>query len=172
MSYVPLRQLYLQAVIAGITEEIVADGCKLLHERKRTFTHGAAKTPSDDPLLLRTIGELKATAFTLKTLILEAAKSIDNALSHKNNKELYHQYQHEAALQAAHVKIIGEKLALQAATNLFDIGGASATRKDLQLDRHWRNIRTIASHNPSSYKEKDIGNYLVNDKPLPLNGYY
>lgn len=167
LSYVSIRQLFLQAVIAGIVEAIVEDGVKLLKGRKRTFTHGSAAAANEDPLLLQTIGDIQATAFTLKTLLREAAQALDEALVQGT-----HQSKHEAALKTVYVKVIGEQLALQAATKLFDVGGASATRRDLHLDRHWRNIRTIASHNPSSYKLKDVGNYVVNGIELPINGYY
>ncbi|MFJ8258579.1 acyl-CoA dehydrogenase [Peribacillus asahii] len=166
-SYVAIRQLFLQAVVAGIVEAIVEDGVKLLKGRKRTFTHGSSATANEDPLLLLTIGEIQATAFTLKTLIREAAQALDEALLQGTQ-----QSKHEAALKTVYVKVIGEQLALQVATKLFDVGGASATRRDQHLDRHWRNIRTIASHNPSSYKLKDVGNYVVNGHELPINGYY
>lgn len=158
-QYVPVRQLFLQAVAAGIVESIVKDSIALVKNRQRTFTHGAAEQASIDPILLQTIGEL------------QAATALDKAIAHRGTAE-FAQYQHEAALQAAYLKIIAEKISLEAATKLFDVGGASATRRGAQLDRHWRNLRTIASHNPSSYKAKDIGHYLVNDEELPINGYY
>jgi hypothetical protein len=34
-------------------------------------------------------------------------------------------------------------------TELFEVGGASAVGTGHALDRHWRNVRTIASHNPA-----------------------
>ncbi len=39
-----------------------------------------------------------------------------------------------------------------------------------QLDRFWRNARTVASHNPLIYKEKVIGDWEVNRTDLPLSG--
>lgn len=170
-QYVPVRQLFLQAVAAGIVESIVKDSIVLVKNRQRTFTHGAAEHASIDPILLQTIGELQATNFTVKTALAQAATALDKAIAHRGTAE-FTQYQHEAALQAAYLKIIAEKISLEAATKLFDVGGASATRRGAQLDRHWQNLRTIASHNPSSYKAKDIGHYLVNDEELPTNGYY
>jgi len=107
----------------------------------------------------------------VKAALAQEATALDEAIAHRSTAE-FAQYQHEAALQAAYLKIIAEKISLEAATKLFDVGGASATRRGAQLDRHWRNLRTIASHNPSSYKAKDIGHYLVNDEELPINGYY
>ena len=35
------------------------------------------------------------------------------------------------------------------------------------LDRHWRNARTLASHNPRIYKHRIIGDFAVNGTPPP-----
>jgi len=51
---------------------------------------------------------------------------------------------------------------LNAATRLFDIGGASALQEDRRLDRHWRNARTLASHNPVIYKARMVGDHALN----------
>lgn len=40
--------------------------------------------------------------------------------------------------------------------------------EELLLDRHWRNARTLASHNPRVYKARILGDWLINGKdPLP-----
>jgi len=37
------------------------------------------------------------------------------------------------------------------------------------LDRHWRNARTLASHNPRIYRDRVVGNFAVNGtKPVGL----
>ena len=79
---------------------------------------------------------------------------------------------HDASLRAAQAKVIVDDLALKAATLLFEVGGASATRESANLDRHWRNIRTISSHNPIAYKARAIGDYVVNGNQLPLEQVY
>jgi len=33
-------------------------------------------------------------------------------------------------------------------------------------DRHWRNVRTIASHNPFVYKATKVGDFIVNGTEL------
>ena len=55
---------------------------------------------------------------------------------------------------------------------LFSVGGASATGREANLDRHWRNARTIASHNPAMYKARAIGDLLINEQRLPANGFF
>lgn len=38
--------------------------------------------------------------------------------------------------------------------------GASATRSSLRLDRHWRNLRTLFSHNPTVFTAPAIGDVV------------
>lgn len=56
--------------------------------------------------------------------------------------------------------------ALDAATRLFEVGGASATLRTRGLDRHWRNARVLASHNPLIYRARLLGDRAVNGTPL------
>jgi hypothetical protein len=56
------------------------------------------------------------------------------------------------AITIAKAQLVGERLTLAAAERLFDTRGASATARKLNLDRHWRNTRTLASHSPLAYK--------------------
>jgi alkylation response protein AidB-like acyl-CoA dehydrogenase len=52
-------------------------------------------------------------------------------------------------------------LVMQATTLLFEVGGSSATAEGLRLDRHWRNARTLASHNPAIQRERALGEYVL-----------
>lgn len=165
-------QLFLQAVIAGILQTVVNDAKNLVSTRKRTFSFGAADKPTEDPQLLEVIGELSSRAFAAKTLVLTAAAELDKAIASAKNGVIAYKASHQASLRAAQVKVVVDKLALEAATLLFEVGGASATRKSAHLDRHWRNIRTISSHNPTVYKARTIGNYVVNDIDLPIDEVY
>lgn len=38
---------------------------------------------------------------------------------------------------------------------------------DRLLDRHWRNARTVATHNPLVYKAKVIGDWAINGTEPP-----
>ena len=43
-----------------------------------------------------------------------------------------------------------------------EVGGASAVSQSRALDRHWRNARVLASHNPLIYRARILGHYVVN----------
>lgn len=165
-------QLYLHSVIAGILQSVVKDSKNLVLNRKRSFSFAAAETPAQDPQLQEIIGELSSIAYAAESLILTAADALDVAANSAINGNIPYALSHEASLQAAKVKVILDKLALKSATQLFDVGGASATKRSAQLDRHWRNIRTLASHNPTVYKARAIGDYVVNGNELPINQVY
>jgi alkylation response protein AidB-like acyl-CoA dehydrogenase len=56
---------------------------------------------------------------------------------------------------------------LEATTELLEVGGASIVSGRHRLDRHWRNARTVAVHNPLIYKQQAVGAYLLDGDPLP-----
>ncbi len=79
---------------------------------------------------------------------------------------------HAASLAAAQVKVVVDEFAIRSGSLIFDVGGASATKRTLNLDRHWRNARTLASHNPDSYKAMAIGAHVVSGALLPDKGFF
>jgi len=167
-----LLQLYLHGVITGILRRVVVDAADLVKSRKRTFSFAAAELPREDPQLLQVIGELSSSAFAAETLVYTAADAIDQASRSAVNGVVDYRLSHQASLLAAQTKVIVDELALKAASSVFDVGGASATKQSAHLDRHWRNIRTLASHNPTIYKARVIGDYRVNGNELPLHKGY
>ncbi|WP_198671005.1 hypothetical protein [Mycolicibacterium smegmatis] len=55
---------------------------------------------------------------------------------------------------------------------MFETGGATSARTGLDLDRHWRNARTLASHNPDSYKLRYLGDHLLNGATPPTGSFF
>ncbi|SEQ22439.1 Acyl-CoA dehydrogenase [Azotobacter beijerinckii] len=167
-----LAQLYLHGVIAGILRSVTSDAAALLHGRARTFSHAAAARPPEDPQLLQVVGELSSSAFAAEAIVLAAADAQDRAFAAAVDGAVDPALGHEASLRAAQAKVVVDALALEAASRLFEVGGSSAARQSAQLDRHWRNIRTLASHNPALYKARAIGDYEANGRELPRNAYF
>jgi len=60
----------------------------------------------------------------------------------------------------------------EAATRLLGLGGASAESRQRNLDRHWRNIRTIMLHNPVAHNARVIGQNLLHGTPVPADAYF
>ncbi len=173
-SYFPtFLQLWLQAIAAGILRVVVRDAVTLLRSRPRNFSHALVSVPAEDPVLHEAVGELSAAAYAAEALVLRAADSIGAAADSVTGGVADQDAVAEAALRAAQVKIHLDGIGLRAATLLFEVGGASATKRSANLDRHWRNLRTLSSHNPTRYKAQAIGAYLVTGRSLPSgSGYF
>ncbi|MFE0751028.1 acyl-CoA dehydrogenase family protein [Gordonia sp. NPDC058843] len=168
----PFLQLFLQALIAGILLSASDDAVALLNSRSRTFEHAPSPEPSQDPLLLERIGEIDAAAHVARDAVLSAARQVETANALARRGVIDVEQFAQASLAAARVKVHVDRIALPAAAAVFDVGGASSASRSRNLDRHWRNIRTITLHNPTSYKAVAIGDLRVNDTPLPANGYF
>jgi alkylation response protein AidB-like acyl-CoA dehydrogenase len=162
-----LPQLYLTAVNAGILRALLRDAVTLVNGRQRTYHHAAADNPARDPLLQQIVGQIASSAFAAETLVLAAAEELDRLDSAEQAGAWSEDHAHRAALKAAKAKVVVDELVLRAGAQIFDVGGASATQRSHNLDRHWRNARTVASHNPTVYKSTAIGNHHINGEPLP-----
>lgn len=166
-------QLFLTAVNAGIARAILRDAIALVQSRKRTFYFAPAEAPVDDPLLQQTIGQIASGAFAAETVVLAAAESLDDATdAFEAGAANAGQAAHRAALLSAKAKIVADEFAIRGGSLLFDVGGASATKKVTNFDRHWRNARTLSSHNPTTYKARSIGQYEISGTPLPSKGFF
>ncbi|WP_159501248.1 acyl-CoA dehydrogenase family protein [Microbacterium sp. 18062] len=161
-----LLQLILLAVTAGIGRRLADDLVALVRSRRRVYAHGAAATPQDDPQILQVVGEVSAATEAAETLVVELARRHDRV-----EKELRDSVDADrqgliAAVYRA--QTIVPRLVLGAVTQAFDALGASATDLELGLDRHWRNARTVASHNPIVYRSRLAGDWLVNGRLDPF----
>jgi alkylation response protein AidB-like acyl-CoA dehydrogenase len=167
-----LCQLILSAIIVGIMRSVVSDAVGTVRKRARTYSHGSAETAAADPLLQTIIGQIASSTMAGEAVIMAAADAQDEALATMVDGVADFDAAHRGSLLAAEAKVIVDEIAPRAATLMFDVGGSSAIKQSEDLDRHWRNIRTLSSHNPTPYKARAIGDYLVNDENLPLNGFF
>ncbi|WP_210250887.1 acyl-CoA dehydrogenase family protein [Bradyrhizobium cytisi] len=157
-------QLILLATLAGIAKRAAADTTDWIKARTRTFTHAVADLPRNDPLVQQVIGQLFSAAFGARATILAAVDELARTLDggHQDPQRL-----DASELAAAQAQVTVIKLVLDAVTTLFEVGGASLSSEKLAIDRHWRNARTIASHNPAIFKLRAIGAYELNGETLP-----
>jgi alkylation response protein AidB-like acyl-CoA dehydrogenase len=166
-------QLFLTAINAGIARAILRDATALVQSRKRTFYFAPAEAPIDDPLLQQTVGQIASGAFAAETVVLAAAEALDIATDAFDAGDARAvEAAHRAALLSAKAKIVADEFAIRGGSLLFDVGGASATKKTTNFDRHWRNARTLSSHNPTTYKARSIGQYEISGTPLPAKGFF
>lgn len=167
-----LYQLVLVAVLAGIAQEAERDAVHELRTRARVYSHGAASESRRDPQLLEVIGRLSATTAATRAITLDAARAVQAAADARGaDPTTVAARKRNAELAVSRAQVTVTELALRQATVLFDVLGASATSSARDLDRHWRNARTVASHNPVAFKARIVGDAVVNDAEPPYEWY-
>lgn len=157
-------QLVLDAVLAGAAAAAVRDVSEQVRSRTRGFSHGAGTVVRNDPQVLQVVGRARAFAFAARAATLEAARAAQHAYetSQAGDAAADEAANVAAELASAAAQVAGADLALRATSEVFNALSASAAATGLALDRHWRNARTAASHNPLIYKERILGDHAVN----------
>ena len=164
----PFLQLFLATVEAGIARNAQEDAVRFAREHARPIKHSSASQSVDDPYVQLSVGEVAARAFTAEAVVLKAAAVIDRAWA----LQLDPQAVDQAAIDVAQAQYIAAESALRAAELLFDVGGASTTGRSHNLDRHWRNARTVANHNPRHWKASAVGTWYLKGTPPPTSGLF
>jgi alkylation response protein AidB-like acyl-CoA dehydrogenase len=164
-------QLAMLSVLAGITRAALRDGTALLKARGRNYPQGLAAVPSDDAQLLQVIGQVSADGFAADAALDRSSRTLDDIAAARidGRAALIEQLVIDAEVAVSQAQLVIIAAALRATTEIFDALGASGVSESHALDRHWRNARTLASHNPRVYKARILGDWLVNAKTPVAN---
>lgn len=163
--------IQLSAMIAGILRRIASDAVDQVRGKSRAFYHAVTDAPTDDPIVAYSVGLLHSQAFAAEAMVLTAGAALAEAYdAHGTPAEP--ELSLRASLFNAQAKVVIDEIANRAASELFDVGGGSLVHRGKHLDRHWRNIRTIAAHNPKTLKAVAVGRHALNGTPLPNQGFF
>ncbi|KAB2970633.1 acyl-CoA dehydrogenase family protein [Zoogloea sp.] len=164
-----LYQLVLLAVQAGIGRAVLRDASAAVRERRRVFSHGNAPRVAQDAQVQQVIGEIAALAYAAEATAIRAAEPAQRAYEARfsGDEGIDKAANIDAELESAKAQIVVSELVIRAASDLFNALGASAAREGQALDRHWRNARTVATHNPLIYKSRVVGDWHINGTEPP-----
>lgn len=174
-------QLVHLATLAGILRRAVDETAGFVRRRRRSYSQASADLPREDPQVQQVLGRVDAAAHATRHIVLGVAAALDRAADARfalrtavpadrdaAAEAAVHTLELDAELEVYRAQTVVIDTVLRATTEIFEVGGASALDESLHLDRHWRNARTLASHNPVIYRERQLGDYLLNDAE-PLN---
>ncbi|UVM41333.1 acyl-CoA dehydrogenase family protein [Pseudomonas sp. B21-017] len=162
-------QLVLLAVQTGAGRAAVRDITEEVRKRTRIFSTGNASHVSQDAQVQQVVGKASAQVYAAHATTLRAAAALQVAYESRfaHNDEAERDANIAAELESAQAQVVIADLVLRATSDLFNALSASATSTGKALDRHWRNARTAASHNPLIYKERIIGDWEINGTEPP-----
>ena len=163
-------QLVLLATLAGIGRAALRDVAHEVRSRKRIYSHGNAPRVSEDPQVQQVVGEVAAWVYAAEASAVRAAEPAQRAYLARfaGDEALEREANVAAEIESATAQVVVSELIQRATTQLFNALGASDIRQGKALDRHWRNARTVSSHNPVIYKARIIGDWVVNGNEPPF----
>ncbi|MDR7379365.1 alkylation response protein AidB-like acyl-CoA dehydrogenase [Rhodoferax ferrireducens] len=163
-------QLFHLATLAGIGRAIERDVAQQVRDRQRVYSNGNASHVSQDAQIQQVVGQISALVYAAEATALRATLPAQRAFEARlqgDNAEAERQANIDAEIESAQGQIVVSELVLRAGTDLFNALGASAASTSKSLDRHWRNARTVASHNPIVYKSRIVGDWRINGTEPP-----
>jgi alkylation response protein AidB-like acyl-CoA dehydrogenase len=163
-------QLYLSAIQAGIAAAVLDDAVWFTRTKARPIKHSTVDKSVDDPYVRHVVGQIGARAHAARSVVLVAAEVL-GAVEATPTDEI-RAAGAEASITVAQAQLVAVESAFKAAELLFDVGGGSATNRDYGFDRHWRNARTIANHNPRDWKAAYVGAYHLTGEEPPTTGLF
>ena len=158
-------QLFHLATLAGIARAITRE----VAQHVRIFSTGNAPAVAQDVQVQQVVGEVSALAYAAEATAIRATFAAQRAYDAHwaGDAEQERQANIEAELESAQGQVAISDFVLRAATQFFNALSASATASSKSLDRHWRNARTVASHNPLIYKARIVGDWHINGTEPP-----
>jgi alkylation response protein AidB-like acyl-CoA dehydrogenase len=157
-----VAQFWHIAALTGIARAVHRDVLDYVRNRKRYFSQGGGSLPREDPVVQSVVGEISTARHVAETITQHAAVTLAEL-----DRAVIAGSASDADFDAVEVEIYRAQVSvvdtvLGAATRVFDVGGASALGSRYGWDRHWRNARTLASHNPTPNRLVSIGDHDLN----------
>jgi SfnB family sulfur acquisition oxidoreductase len=163
-------QLVHTAIQVGIAGGALRDAREFLAAKARPFFEatraGWAETAATDPHTIHRFGHLATQVAAAEALLTSAAATLAEVTRFPPDAEAAAR----GSIAVAQAKAFASDTAVEVASDLFSLAGASAADERYDLSRHWRNARTHASHDPVDWKYHHVGNYLLNGVLPPNHG--
>ena len=146
------------AVDIGIARAALEDGARFVTTKTRPWFEAGVDSAAEEPHVVRRFGELTARLYALEAVLARGAGLVDEALA---APELTREAAASASLNVAAAKALAQEFAVEIASGVFELAGASATDAGYALDRHWRNVRVHSLHDPARWKYVHLGNHTL-----------
>jgi alkylation response protein AidB-like acyl-CoA dehydrogenase len=158
------------AIDIGIARAALEDGAEFVRTRSRPWKEALTagiERADEEPHIVRRFGELTARLYALEALLARGAALIDEGLA---AAELSRDTAAEASLTVAAAKALAQEFGVEIAGGIFELTGTSGTDSEVNLDRHWRNVRTHSLHDPARWKYVHLGNHTLHGTRPPRLG--
>jgi alkylation response protein AidB-like acyl-CoA dehydrogenase len=154
-----LAQLVLVNLFVGIAQGAQQQGRDYALAHAKPWFTSPAERATDDPHLLRRMGDMQAQIAAAALMADHAAGLVQKAW--QQGSALTAEERGEVAIAVFEAKVMAHRASLFTTQEIFDVVGARGTHAELGFDRFWRNARTHTLHDPLDYKLQVLGEWAV-----------
>lgn len=165
----PGVQLLFGNIYVAAAEGALAQARELTLARKNSWFLSGVDTYAEDPLIHRTVGELVAKTQAIAALADVLNRRYDEVIG--LGSDVTEAQRAELEVQIAGLKVVSTETALEVTSRVYEVTGASSTKRSIGLDVFWRNIRTHSLHDPVDYKKVEVGAHYLNGTVQPISLY-
>ncbi|MDR7283611.1 alkylation response protein AidB-like acyl-CoA dehydrogenase [Pseudomonas corrugata] len=151
-------QILHAAIDTGIAEGALSAAVEYLNHNARPWVESGVDRASEEPHIIKQIGEYAVALRGAQSLLRDAARVFDQHELDPDNKEL----QDELILSVATARAHSDSASLKISSDIFSLLGASSSLSKWNLDRFWRNARVHTTHDPIRWRLHHVGNYYLN----------
>jgi alkylation response protein AidB-like acyl-CoA dehydrogenase len=158
------------AIDIGIARAALEDGAEFVRTKARPWKEAVlagVTSAAAEPHVVRRFGELTARLYALEALLARGTALVDAGQA---EAELTRDTAAEASLTVAAAKALAQEYAVEIASGIFELTGTAGTDIAVNLDRHWRNVRTHSLHDPARWKYVHLGNHTLHGTRPPRLG--
>ncbi|RXH57993.1 acyl-CoA dehydrogenase family protein [Granulicella sibirica] len=152
--------VYYSAVYLGSIQGALDTAQDYARNRKRQVHAKNAPPTHADPLVQAQFGEawikLQAGLGYFDRVIAELQEAWDR------RRNITEEERNEIAVKTLALRYYTARLALELTPQTFEFGGGTMTGDAEGFDRFWRNVRTLASHDPLVHSVRTVGDYALN----------
>ncbi|WP_420997130.1 acyl-CoA dehydrogenase family protein [Cupriavidus sp. 30B13] len=161
-SVTPLQQQsVLLNVFVGTAQGALRAGREYTVNQSRPWVHSGVERHVDDPWVKRQYGELWVRTRAATALADRALAALDHVAA--RGEALTADERGAAAVAIAAANVLAGEVALQVSSEIFELTGARSAVRQYGLDRFWRNARIHTLHNPSEYKTRNVGRWVLGE---------
>ncbi len=162
----PLTQGCFTAIYAGAAKGALKHSLRYVKTKTRPLAGSSVSRAVEDPYILLEVGKMSAYVSAAESLLLKAARLIDETLEMRGavkDVEMA-RLRAEASVAVSEAKVFATEAGLRVCQDVFQVCGARAALAEEDLDRYWRDVRTLTLHDPVGYKAKQVGEFLLQEK--------
>ena len=142
------------AILCGMGFGALNAAAPYINERSRPWAQAGVEKATEDPMILRSAGELASDLAVAWAATLQCGDLLDAFERGEISRS-------QLALPISAAKTASSRAAMNTTGTIHSLMGTGSLAGNSSFDYWWRNARTLSLHDPVEWKNHEIGKHLI-----------